>query len=531
MYNFVRQLFIILLPVIFVFLFFTETNASEPKVSNGPLIGFIKQFSRIDDVRIDKSLMHKFYQAKNYQPVWITGNKTKLKQLVQALKKSDTHGLKPEYYGIQSIESRLKTSSNLDKAKLEILLTQAVFDYTRDLHDGRLNPKTLGIKWHIEQVKLDPVDAMHRVISASDIGREIEKFAPQHFAYQKLKANLQQYIEMAAFEGERVHIPKGPSMKPGKSDKRIPLLRKRLAQKDIGLQVQGDPNSTVYSDDLVFAVEQFQANNGLTIDGIVGNQTIAVLNRSVKGKLKKIAATMEKWRWMPTDLGERHIIVSSGASHLDVYEGGKSVLDMRTVVGRRSRQTPSFSSEIYNIVFNPPWNVPSRIARVDLLPKIQKDPGYLSRNGYSLHSESGRVSLNNADIYSGHFPYRIRQRPGAGNALGRIKFNMKNRFVVYLHDTPKKYLFDRDVRAYSSGCVRLQDPNALAEYIMNHESGWTNAEIEERIDRRKTNSVNMADPIPVYIMYTTVRIDASGSANFHQDIYGHDKKVKRALGL
>lgn len=520
MFQFIRHFLSILIPVLFLVFVTLDADASP----YGGISSIIDSQSQIGGVRLQKGKLKKFYGDRGYSTVWSGSNQS---EMIRFIENSYDHGLRPEYYGLAEIK---KLQSSGETAVLDVLLTQAFFTYARDIHDGRVDPGKLGIKWYIQQNKIDVVAALNRALS-SGFSNYVEKLSPQTYQYKTLRGLMKKYSRQAMNEANRPKIPSGSAIKPGRHDSRVPILKRRFKMDDIGIHVSDDPKSTFYSNELRAAVELYQSNHGLKIDGIVGAQTIARLNRSMKDKVDQIALTMERMRWLPSDLGERYVFVTTGTFHLDVYENDRQVIDMKTVIGRRSRQTPSFNSEISNIVFNPPWNVPANIARKDLLPKFRRDPGYAARNGYSIHSESGRVSAYDAVDGSNYFPYRIRQRPGDGNALGRIKFNMPNRHIIYLHDTPMKKLFERNSRSYSSGCVRLEDPKDLAEYILSREQNWTIDDVEERIDRGSTNRVDLADPVPVYIFYATVRVDRYGQAHFFKDIYRHDRKLKRAMKL
>jgi murein L,D-transpeptidase YcbB/YkuD len=359
--------------------------------------------------------------------------------------------------------------------------------------------------------------------------------APKHALYQQLKGALRGYETLA--DAGWPTIPAGESLRPGEQNDRVPVLRARLAATG---EFAGDPTdkSTLYDPVLVAAVQQFQTKHGLKPDGIVGRGTVAMLNRQGADRMDKIVASMERLRWLPDDLGPDHLMINIAAFSMDVVADGKPVRSMNVVVGETDKQTPLFNSALTYLEFNPTWTVPPSIAAKEYLPKLRNNPSYLSSRNYKLFSGwSGSAREMSGDYVDWESVgpgamrnLRIRQEPGPGNALGKVKFMMANNWSVYLHDTPSKSYFQRANRALSHGCVRLADPIWLADYLLAKSPDWT-PERRERVmgSWTPTTRINLPSPMPLYIVYQTAWIDSSGEVAFRDDIYGIDAKVIAAL--
>jgi L,D-transpeptidase YcbB len=334
--------------------------------------------------------------------------------------------------------------------------------------------------------------------------------APVHQGYERLEQALERYRRIAGL-AEPDPVPPGPALKPSAEGDRVEALRTRLAA---AAEAEGaDPlpdtdRPELFDAWLEEAVRAFQERHGLPADGIAGASTLAELNRTAEDQIRKIELNLERWRrWRltPADLGERHILVNIAAFRLDAIEDGRSVLDMRVIVGRTDTPTPVVSSAIESVVLNPSWYVPKSIASKEILPKGRS---YLRRNGFEVLPDG-----------------KLRQRPGANNSLGQVKLRFPNRFGVYLHDTPSRSLFDRTVRALSHGCVRLERPADLAAWVLRDDPQWTPEAIQDALDSSRERSVALSEPIPVHIAYWTAWVDDLGTLWFGQDIYEQDREL------
>lgn len=288
----------------------------------------------------------------------------------------------------------------------------------------------------------------------------------------------------------------------------------------------------LYGPALVMAVKRFQNRHGLEPDGVVGKQTVAAMNVPVEERIRQIVLNMERWRWLPEDLGDRYILVNIAGFKLTLVDSGAVWDRMRVAVGKPYRRTPVFSDRIRYLEFNPYWTVPYSIATRDLLPKIKKNPGILKVKGYELLRDGKSVApetINWSSLSRKNFPYTLRQKPGPKNALGRVKFMFPNQFAVYLHDTPGRQVFGHASRAFSSGCIRLARPIDLAEQVLRDTPDWNRERIDAVLETGKRTVVNLAKRLPVHLTYSTAWSGEGGTINFRPDIYGRDKSLHEAL--
>jgi murein L,D-transpeptidase YcbB/YkuD len=287
----------------------------------------------------------------------------------------------------------------------------------------------------------------------------------------------------------------------------------------------------LFDDTVAQAVRQFQRQHGLGVDGVLGFETVAALNVSAETRAQQIAVNMERWRIFPQDLGPRHIDVNIPDFTLEVVEEGRPVIQMKVVVGKmmEEKNTPTFSAAMNSLVLNPYWYVPESIAQKELFPMSRKDPGYFANHGFVIRrvavGEKQNSDLNAADgtkTAAKTYRYLLRQEPGPKNSLGRVKFMFPNAYGVYLHDTPAKELFNRRIRTFSHGCIRVEKPIDLAEYILRGTPEWTRETILATIEQQKMRTIQLAEPVPVYIQYWTAWVDREGMMQFRNDIYGYD---------
>ena len=328
-----------------------------------------------------------------------------------------------------------------------------------------------------------------------------------HEGYERLEEALERYRRIAGRD-EPDPVPTGPSLKPGAKGARVAALRARLAwaaEAEGGLSLPETDRPEVFDFDLEEAVREFQERHGLKADGVAGASTLAELNRTAEEQIRKIVLNLERWRRLPADLGERHILVNIAGFRLDAVEDGRSVLDMKVIVGQRHTRTPVLSSAIETVVLNPSWYVPTSIASKEIWPKGRS---YLRNNGFQVMPGG-----------------KLRQKPGPNNSLGQVKFQFPNRFGVYLHDTPADSLFDRAVRALSHGCVRVERPEELAAWVLQDAPAWGPEAIQDVIDSGRERAVKLPEPIPVHIGYWTAWADEAGTLRFGPDVYDEDDKI------
>lgn len=500
----------------------------------------------VDEDRIQElaSLRH-FYESRLFEPAWFgqAGLSIDARDLLHVLRGAAADGLRPDDYHLRTIERLCSLPSSTDRcaatdlgarADLDMLLTDAFLHYGMDAFYGRFNPVALDPRWRTERPEVHIIATLGRALANHDVGQSLRSLLPSAPAYLALRRALSRYRAYAAGGGWPT-VPAGPALRPGDRGARVEDLRRRLAASG-ELPGADDGDGDYFGNALEQAVKHFQRRTGLLVDGIVGRETRASLNVSADDRVRQILANMERWRWLPRHWGTRYIRVNIAGFHLRVIDGGKSVLSMRVIVGRRYRQTPVFAGRMTYLVFNPYWEVPRKLAVQDILPLERKDPEYLERMGIDVLQGWGAkerivdpATVDWDALSSRHFPYRFRQRPGPLNALGRIKFMFPNPFDVYLHDTPARALFGQPRRAFSSGCIRVAAPLKLADYLLGDDSGWTPAAIRAAIDSGGNRAVPLPRPIPIYILYWTAWVDGKGVTQFRDDLYGRDVRVERAM--
>jgi murein L,D-transpeptidase YcbB/YkuD len=493
----------------------------------------------VDGVVLKAGQVRDLYAARGWFPLWIDVDgrlDQRVGPIIARLAKADEEGLTPDDYYVEQLQGLTRSADPRDAVAAEILLSAAVMRYGADVHSGRLVPRDIDKTYDITP---KPVDRAALATAASmlpDPDAFLADLAPKHAMYQQLKSALGGYEALAA-AGWPTLPAAGDSVRPGQESDRVPVLRARLAATG---EFAGDPadKSRLYDPVLVAAVEQFQTKHGLKPDGILGRSTVTTLNKQGADRMEQIIASMERLRWLPDDLGPDYIMVNLAAYSMNVVADGKLVRSMDVVVGQSDKQTPLFNSALTYLEFNPTWTVPPSIASKEYLPKLRNDPTYLSSRNYKLFSGWGGGSREMSDGSvdwqgvgaGGMRNLRIRQEPGPGNALGKVKFMMANNWAVYLHDTPSKSFFRQANRALSHGCVRLQDPIWLADYLLQGSPDWK-ADKRARVmgSWTPTTRINLPAAMPLYLVYQTAWIDQTGEVAFRNDVYGIDAKVMNAL--
>lgn len=513
------------------------TTLSDPRAAIAVAIGDADTIT-IDGVVMKAQAVRDLYAGRGWFPLWIDMDgrlDPRAAPIVARLAKAREEGLVPADYYVEPLQALIRSTDADDVVAAEILLSAAVMRYGADVHAGRLVPREIDNTFDITPKPVDRAALATAVSMLPDPDRFLADLAPKHALYQQLKGALSGYETLAGAGWPT--IPPGESVRPGQESDRVPVLRARLAATGEFVGDPADP-SRLYDPQLVTAVENFQGKHGLKPDGILGRGTLAMLNRQGPERMNQIVASMERLRWLPDDLGPDYLMVNLAAFTMDIVADGQLVRSMDVVVGKPKNQTPLFNSALTYLEFNPTWTIPPSIASKEYLPKLRNDPSYLSSRNYRLFSGWGGGSREMSGDYvdwngvgAGTMRgLRIRQEPGPGNALGKVKFMMANNWAVYLHDTPSKSYFKRADRALSHGCVRLQDPIWLADYLLNGSPDWSPARRERVMGSwTPTTRINLPTPMPLYLVYQTAWIDQSGEVAFRDDIYGIDAKVIAAL--
>ncbi|MEI8393319.1 MAG: L,D-transpeptidase family protein [Rhodospirillaceae bacterium] len=487
----------------------------------------------------DAARLRRFYEHREYRPLWFSDAEPaaavlspRAKDLQAVTAASETDALLPADYHPAAIAARLEAVEPARRAELDLLLTDALMSYAVDLRRGRLVPHAIAEEFAQEPPALDVGEVAPAALAAPDLRVFLAGLAPPQGRYTRLREALRM---MRGFEkaGGWPKVPEGPKLEPGISDPVVKSLRRRLSVTG-ELDAQRKPLSSLYDPVLKAAVQHFQARNGLKADGVIGSQTYQALNISAAERVISIIANMERERWMPADLGPRYVLVNIAGFSLRAVEGGKAVLEMPVIVGTKVRRTPILTSEITSLIWNPTWSVPHKLAREDILPKLRENPGYLAEMNIVLYDGSysgGKVKPDGIDwaTFNDINRFRLRQMPGAHNALGQVKFNIPNGFDVYLHDTPHREKFAKPVRALSSGCVRVGNPMALADFLLTDMPEWTKERRAAVLEKGDTRFVTLHTPTPVFLLYRTAWVEESGALNFRDDVYGRDLQIFRAI--
>ncbi len=468
-----------------------------------------------------------FYRDRDYQPIW-TGNSDdqRRRAFLDAASHLGDHGLPSGRYDAEQLRADFgSVRSAKGRGILEVETTRRFLQYADDIQSGILNPSRISKDMYVIPPRRDRL-AQLVAFSKSSPAAYFRALPPQQPEYGRLlkeKARLERILGQGDW-GPKVNAKK---LQPGDSGAQVTAMRNRLA----AMGYKGMGISPDYNDEMTRAVQAFQTDRGLNPDGVAGQSTIAALNVSVQTQLQQVIIGLERQRWMNKPLGKRHIFVNQADFRAFVMDDNKVTLETRVVVGKSSSQyrTPELSDEMTHLIINPTWHVPQSIARKEYLPMLQEDPTSLLRQGISMTDASGRTvdprSIDYSQYDVNDFPFDLKQPPSDGNALGKVKFMFPNRFNVYLHDTPSKSLFARDIRAFSHGCVRVQKPFDLAYTILARQSNDPVGMFQRYLDTGLETVVDLEQSIPVHLVYQTVWVTADGRPNYRLDTYGRDKMI------
>jgi murein L,D-transpeptidase YcbB/YkuD len=351
--------------------------------------------------------------------------------------------------------------------------------------------------------------------------------------HERLQTELQRHRVMADAGGWPI-VSDGPTIRPGSEDSRLGALARRLAISGDLLENEISASMPDYNESLQSAVRRFQVRHGLAADALVGRATLRALNVSIEQRIDQIRVNLARARELFESPSDDLVLVNVAAFKVYVIRDGKTVWETRVIVGDKRDKTPVFGSVLKSVVFNPTWTVPYRIASEELLPKIKEDPGFFDKGKYQLFDRAGnRVDPAGIDwpaVGTGNFPFTLVQQPGPANQLGQIKFMFPNEYSVCMHDTPGKSLFAEAARAFSHGCIRVDEPLGLAEVLLADE-GWTREQIDTQIESEETRTVVLSEPLPIRLIYRTAEVDDLGRIYFYNDVYERDAALIEALDI
>ena len=459
----------------------------------------------------DREALSAFYAQAQRPMIWAQDGawSPAAQGVMERLKAADEDGLDPADYFLPDRGLR-KNATPAQWAQADVKLSLSVIRYARDARGGRIDLARLS-PLVTPKLALPAVDeVLSKVSSAGDAGGALEAYNPPHPGYKALKERLAKLRESHPSQPS-VRLPRGPILRVGMKDPRVPLIRARFNL------AKGADNQTIYDERVASAVAEFQKEKGLPNTGVLNAQTVAALSGpSVAQRQSDLIANMERWRWLPADLGQRHIMVNVPEFRLQMVEGRNTVYQTRVIVGKEQSQTPIFSENMKYLVVNPSWTIPPSIMKKEILPALANDPYYAARKGYKIIRRGDRIT--------------VQQPPGERNALGFLKFMFPNQQAVYLHDTPNRNLFSASKRAFSHGCVRVDKPFELAEEIMGKDGKWTEERLRGLIGKGE-RTVHLTNPLPVHLTYFTLAVDEKGEVKRFEDLYGLDRKVRAALNL
>ncbi len=480
-----------------------------------------------------------FYLNRNYTSAWFDHNTLSNNgfEMLDLIRQAGLHGLQPEDYHLFLIQAyagkflcNFKPADPVEKMNLDLLLTDAFILLGSHLHYGKVNPEIDGFSLNLQrkdpELRLEL--KLESALDSNNLSGILNSLAPGSRAYQLMKENISFFSSLNNQPWPEIvtHLP----VKPGESSQELPMIRKRLILLKYNLS---DSTSVIFDDELVKQVKLFQKDWGLNSDGVIGKTTLADLNCTPEKLISQLKVNMERFRWHPVNLPGKRIVVNIADFRLNMINGTDTLISMKAIVGKEPRETPVFNDRLTYIVFNPRWTVPETILKFDVIPELLKGPDYLEKKNMKLIRPDGsELSYSDVDwskISKNHFPYSVRQESGPANSLGRVKFMFPNTYGVYIHDTPSRELFNRDNRAFSSGCVRVENPFDLAVLLLSGSQDWPPEKIRKAIQQDKEVAVRLKTPVDVELIYLTAWVDGSDRIQFRNDVYGKDYILLNAL--
>lgn len=479
-----------------------------------------------------------FYVNRAYAPAWfyqetISNNGYALLDYIRHI---DQHGLQPLDYHLDLIEEYVwktllfKTVDAENMMKLDILLTDAFLLLGSHLYYGKVDPEKEGANWNMQRKDTAlPLNLkLEEALADNNPVRFLNMLAPRYRSYWMMKEQLAFFLEL----NEQIWPPIQSSnlIKPGESNPVLPEIRERLIK--LGYQLS-DSISVFYDEEFEKHLKVFQGDRGLNTDGVIGKATLEGLNSVPREIINQLRVNMERFRWLPLQMPEKYIIVNIANFKLDLIDGTDTLISMRAIVGKKTRETPVFNAQISHIVFSPSWTIPPTIFENDVMPELLKGPGYLEkRNMKILRDDGSELAYSDIDwkeVSENNFPYIIRQEPGPGNAMGRVKFMFPNTYNIYIHDTPSGRSFGNDNRALSAGCVRVENPSGLALLLLSDTTDWSPEHIRIAMQQEKEQAVHLEKPVDVLLIYLTAWTDGEDRIQFRRDVYQRDRMVLTAL--
>jgi murein L,D-transpeptidase YcbB/YkuD len=545
----------------------SKAGGAQPKLDSVYIVKYMSAEPKFKD-QIDWG--KKFYRERGFRLGWFRDHQLvpQAKTMLGVIDKAADEGLDPKEYKTKDFDKLFadleavkgdSTKRNALEKEIDVALSGTYFNWASDFYRGTVDPRQVKtIDWQVKRNKIKLHKALMTILKERESTYPYYEFEPLHPEYDQLKKALASYRDIQR-NGGWPALPAATKLKPGQPSPAVALLRQRLlgtkapdAAAPVATNgVAATPVQTVantgntgtapaapaekYDAELVAAVKSFQGQNGLKADGIVSGETLRLLNVPVTQRIEQLIINMERWRWIPKKFEPDYLLVNIPDYKLHVVEGNKEVFDMRVIVGKTLNATPVFSDKMESVVLAPYWNVPFSIIDKELRPKLAADPhAVLDRLDMEVVKGWGAkatpidpTTVDWANVTQATWKYTLRRRPGPKNDLGDVKFIFPNSQDIYLHDTPHDELFSQTKRGFSHGCVRVEEPLKLAEYLLRNKQGWDLTRIEETIAAGQEQYVSLPKHLPVYLVYFTAWVDKDGNVNFRDDIYGHDKSLAR----
>lgn len=470
------------------------------------------------------------HYSKHPQMIWSDGGRVNpaARDVLRELASADDYGLNPGDYAV----SMPRANDEAALARFEMALSARMLRYARDIHAGRVDPNRISGYHDFELKTVNYAGLLSKLADGEDAREALRALHPHNEFYKAMQVELE---ELRASEEKSIVIAPGTFIRPGQTNAELPkilaVIEKEADQSFLAQHattIELNRASQIYSDDLVAVIKAAQEKRGLQVDGIIGPRTVtAFAGESKAARIDKVKLAMEQLRWLPSDFGDRYVFLNAPSAMASYVEDGREKLSMRTVVGTKATQTYFFQDEISYVEFHPYWGVPRSIIVNKYLPKLYADPSYLDRSGFEVTDQQGRQISSSAidwTRYGANIPFNVRQRPGPSNALGELKIMFPNKHAIYMHDTPDRHLFGRDNRALSNGCVRLEDPRAMAAAVL----GWDRAEVDARLAGQHGRD-DLKENVPVYVSYFTAWPEAGGKMGYYPDVYDRDLKTREAM--
>lgn len=477
----------------------------------------------------DSATMQAFYEDRGMKPIWVRGYgafQPRVAAVLSLLEDSWTHGLNPAQYRVDDIRAMAENINHENRLALDFALSDAVIRYSRDLTGMRGQGRSADRMLTYWREPLETVTILERAGTASNPVEQLRSLEPSHNLYQVLRAELMRLVALPVEADTGPLVVKG-ALRPGKTYAAIPAIRARM-----GLPA-AVTKENFYDEVLAVEIMTLQRSNGLTPDGVIAGRTLDILNMTNEAKIWQIMANMERLRWIEAGRPDKYVLVNIPSATLWAVEDGEVKLEMPVIIGKTARPTYSFKTEITGVRFNPNWTVPPTIKAQDFLPALREDPTTLARKGIRVFHkgrelDSTQMDWNNVSRKN-LGDLRMVQSPGDDNPLGKVRVIMENPYNIYLHDTNHREMFERGDRALSSGCVRVSEPEKLADFILSTNDNWSWDGMKKMIDSGRMRDVSAQTPMPVYITYQTVWLDSDGRLVYGHDVYGQDAKLSEIL--